>query len=143
MPTSDKPRLYVALYARGSSQSDGEPYHWALIVGPKEELQDSRGRRHHVRNTIDQAGNSYWYYQQVEIPVQPTSTLLVRIAIAKVTDQAQLERTLENMTLVQNDPNWNCRIWVGDALAALEGDGRSLGTKRMDWQTETRSIQQK
>ncbi|KAH0542454.1 hypothetical protein FGG08_003125 [Glutinoglossum americanum] len=129
-----KPRLYVALYARGNSQPDGEVYHWALIVGPKEELQGSLGGRYHVKNAIDGTGNPYWYYQRVEIPVQPTSTLLVRITVAKVADQEKLEQTLENVPLIQNEPNWNCRVWIRDALAALEADERSLGTKKTDWQ---------
>ncbi|KAI9831403.1 MAG: hypothetical protein M1826_003576 [Phylliscum demangeonii] len=61
--------------------------------------------------------------------------LLVRVLIAKVTSKSQLVQTLENVPIIQDDTSWTCRIWVRDALAALEADGRSLGTRVTDWST--------
>ncbi len=48
---SDKPRLYVGLYVRGATE--GEPYHWALMLGPKEETEGAGGRRCQVKNQTD------------------------------------------------------------------------------------------
>ncbi|KAF4509389.1 hypothetical protein G6O67_003565 [Ophiocordyceps sinensis] len=54
MPSS-KDRLYVALYARGgaSMMPGGEDrYHWALILGPKFEDDEARGKRFHAKESL-------------------------------------------------------------------------------------------
>jgi hypothetical protein len=60
--------------------------------------------------------------------------LLARVMIGKVVDGARLSVTLAAVLLVQDDPAWTCRIWVRDAIAALEADGKSLGTRVTDWE---------
>lgn len=55
--------------------------------------------------------------------------------VAKITDSAQVPATLAAVPIVQNDPSWTCRIWVKDAIAALEADGRNLGTRVTLWVT--------
>ena len=64
-----------------------------------------------------------------------TQMLLVRITIAKVKDTNQVNRNLSAVPVVQNDPNWTSRIWVKNAIAALESDRKSLGTRVTDWET--------
>ena len=126
---SGKQRLYIALYARG-----GTGYHWELLVGPKDESDSSQGKRYHVRERFDPAtGRNRWDYQGLEIPMQPTGQLLVRITIAKVEKPNRLEQLLSQVVLVQDDPNWRCRHWVRDGLLALKTDGKSLGTAQLDW----------
>ncbi|MCJ1335945.1 hypothetical protein MMC09_001219 [Bachmanniomyces sp. S44760] len=52
---SDKGRLYVALYARGGKPTmpgSEDTYHWALIVGPKEEKEGKQGVRYHAVNRV-------------------------------------------------------------------------------------------
>lgn len=112
-------------------------YHWAIIVGPKEEVEGGRGYRYHVRQRLDPAkpGRQVWVYEALDIPLVQTSMLLGRIMIAKVTDNAQLRSTLAAVPIVQDDPSWTCRIWVKNAIAALEADGKSLGTRNTNWTT--------
>lgn len=126
---SGKQRLYIALYARG-----GTGYHWALPVGPRDESDSSQGKRYHVRERFDvAAGRNRWDYQGLEIPMQPTGQLLVRIMIAKVEKLNRLKQLLSRVVLVQDDPNWRCRHWVKDGVLALKTGGKSLGTAQLDW----------
>ena len=137
MPASNKDRVYVALYARGGQ--DPNTYHWAIVVGPKEEVE---GGRAYARQRFDPArpGHNIWVYESLEIPLIQTSMLLGRIMIAKVTNSAQLHSTLAAVPIVQDDPSWTCRIWVKDAISALEADRKSLGTRITDWTTIEQTI---
>lgn len=75
-----------------------------------------------------------WQYKVVPLRGVQTSSLLVRITVAKVEDLAQLERTLSQVPVAQYQ-GFTCRTWVADAVAALDQSG-SLGTKRTDnWNT--------
>ncbi|MCJ1485226.1 hypothetical protein MMC06_005400 [Schaereria dolodes] len=134
MVPSDKDRIYVALYARGGQ--DPNTYHWAIIVGPKNEVEGGRGFRYHARQKLDPAtpGRYVWHYEVLGIPLEQTSMLLARVIVGKVTNEVQLATTLAAVPLVQDNPAWTCRIWVRDAIAALEADGRSLGTRVTGWQ---------
>ena len=136
MAPSNKPRLYVALYARGSVQQN--TYHWALVSGPKAEKSTSQGKRYHVKQRQyaenDQL-RTEWEYEELEIPITPTRMILVRVTVAKVTDWDNMEQILRGIPLVQNDASWTCRTWVKDALVRLADDGRALGTSVSDWLT--------
>lgn len=66
--------------------------------------------------------------------MQATSQILVRVVIAKVTDRDRLISILRSVPVVQNDPEWNCVIWVKGALEALQKDGKATGTAKLDWQ---------
>jgi hypothetical protein len=132
---SNKDRVSIALYARGGRPNT---YHWALIVGPKQETSNTKGFRHDAKQDI---GCTQWYYNVQNITTTAAQMLLVRVTFAKVEDTAQLNRTLAAVPIVQNDPSWTCRIWVKNAIAALEADGKSLGTKVTDWETLENSAQ--
>jgi len=126
---SGKQRLYIALYARG-----GAGYHWAFITGPKDESDSSEGKRYHLRERYDPVtGRNRWHYEGLDIPMQPTGQLLVRIMIAKIEKPKRLEQILSRVTLVQDDPNWRCRHWVRDGVLELKADGNTLGTAQLDW----------
>lgn len=58
--------------------------------------------------------------------------ILAQVMIGKVVDGARLSATLAAVLLLQDDPAWTCRIWVRDAIGALEADGRSLGMRVTD-----------
>ncbi|KAH8698376.1 hypothetical protein BGW36DRAFT_293664 [Talaromyces proteolyticus] len=134
MPASNKDRVYVALYARGGRDPDA--FHWAIIVGPKKEgVGGSRGYRYHAIQRPDpsRTGHFIWVYEALEITLFQTNMLLGRILIAKVTNDTQLRTTLAAVPLVQDDPSWNCQVWVKNAIAALEADRKSLGTRVTDW----------
>lgn len=130
---SNKDRIYVALYARGGQ--DPNTYHWAIIIGPKNEVEGGQGGRYHVKHDPLQPGESFWKYEDLPIPLTQTASLLARVTIGKVTDKSRLERVLKNVPLVQGDPAWTCRVWVRDAIAALVADGKCLGTSVTDWTT--------
>lgn len=136
---SNKPRLHVVLYARGNADPCGEDtYHWALLVTPKSENEstDPAGKRYHVTNTEPVPGHNipFWQYKIIPLRGVQTSSLLVRITVAKVEDLAQLERTLSQVPVAQYQ-GFTCRTWVADAVAALDQSG-SLGTKRTgNWNT--------
>lgn len=86
--------------------------------------------RYHVKNPATQG----WVYEEKEIrDVRNTSNLLVRILIAKVTDEERLARIFRGVPIVQNDPNWRCRTWVANALQGLKEDGKAVGTAVLEW----------
>ncbi|KAK2748984.1 hypothetical protein FQN57_007267 [Myotisia sp. PD_48] len=118
MSAANKDRVYVALYARGGQ--DPNTYHWAIIVGPKEEVEGGKGYRYHVKQQLDPNNPTQfnWVYQALDISLIQTSMLLGRVMIAKVTNSAQLRNTLDA---------------VRDAVTALEADGMSLGTRITNW----------
>ncbi|KAK3933570.1 hypothetical protein QBC46DRAFT_326314 [Diplogelasinospora grovesii] len=128
-----KLNLYVALYAREQPNT----YHWALLTGYKDEHKKPEGYRYHVRNLPgrDQSGRAVvtWQYEERDLTnVRFTTQLLVRIRVSKVADLARLQEILRQVPVVQGDPSWTCRIWVRDAIAALNADGRAL-KKPVNW----------
>lgn len=64
-----------------------------------------------------------------------TLNLLARVLIAKVEDEKRLFQVLRNVPIIQGDDNWRCRHWVIDAIAALDADGKAVGTSILEWQT--------
>ncbi|MCJ1335944.1 hypothetical protein MMC09_001218 [Bachmanniomyces sp. S44760] len=60
--------------------------------------------------------------------------LLVCVMIGKVVDPEGLKEEMQSVQVKNNDPMWNCVIWVKDALAKLAG-GKIIGTSQLDWQT--------
>ncbi|KAJ5189668.1 hypothetical protein N7491_008287 [Penicillium cf. griseofulvum] len=72
----NKDRLYVALYARGGNPTmpgKEDTYHWALIVGPKVEEEDSMGFRYHAKERRETDGSSKWFFEERECALIPTS----------------------------------------------------------------------
>ena len=65
----------------------------------------------------------------------PTNSLLVRVVIGKIIDKSRVHDNLCAVPVKQNDPNWNCVIWVKEALEALQKDAQALGTSKLDWRT--------
>jgi len=65
--------------------------------------------------------------------MQATNQLLIRVLVGKVKDRDRLLTTLRNVPIVENDPSWNCVIWVKEALLAVQKDGKSTGTAVLDW----------
>ena len=150
---SNKPRLQVGLYARGNADPCGEDtYHWALLVTPKSEQENTQpaGTRYHVTNTEIVPGHNIppWQYKIVPLRNVQTSSLLIRITVAKVTDLARLEQTLAQVPVAQYQ-GFTCRTWVADAITALDHQSsRSLGTRQTgDWNAiqdfATRYVRQK
>ncbi|KAK2596537.1 hypothetical protein N8I77_013423 [Diaporthe amygdali] len=132
MRPSNKDRLYIALYARGgdSLMSGGEDkYHWALLVGPKHEDNNSKGKRYHVKETMTTVGGrtqSRWVFEEREIGMNPTAMILVRVIIGKVTNAERVAALLREVPVRDNQSGWNCVWWLREALEMLRADGKAL-----------------
>ncbi|KAK8131508.1 hypothetical protein PG984_007946 [Apiospora sp. TS-2023a] len=138
---SNKPRLYVALFARGGAPTMPQfedKYHWSFIVGPKEELEGSTGSKFHVKNFVGSQNGvvgSMWQYEETEVPMTPVNGLLVRVLIAKVNDKERLQEIFRGVPTRPGVAGWNCVGWVKEAVHALGSDSRALGSSAMDWVT--------
>ncbi|KAL2811547.1 hypothetical protein BDW59DRAFT_177083 [Aspergillus cavernicola] len=133
---SNKDRLHVGLYARGGSPTmpgKEDTYHWALIIGPKVEVEGGMGVRYHAKEKPKLGGGSEWFFEERECPLAPTSMLLVRITIGKVADTSRSVDILRNTPIRQGQPGWNCVSWVKEALEGLNADTKSLGTNVTEW----------
>ncbi|KAG5814735.1 hypothetical protein H9Q74_002722 [Fusarium xylarioides] len=121
---SDKNRLYLALYARG-----GQGYHWALLVGPKQEDENTRGKRFHAKQQMLQ-----WRYDEVDIRMGATNMILIRILAAKVKKMDRLKAILRSVPVRPDVPGWTCRSWVEEAYKTLQVDGKAIGSCP-DWES--------
>ncbi|KAI1418843.1 hypothetical protein F5Y12DRAFT_401581 [Xylaria sp. FL1777] len=147
---SDKDHLYIALYARGGAANMPgleDTYHWALIVGPKNEKEAAaeeaaggppRGTRSHAREEVTVSGvppvvHTVWTYEEKAITLYPTSMLLVRVLIAKVLDKNRVHTILRRIPIRSDTVGWNCVGWVQEAVEALIRDGKALGTSAKSW----------
>jgi hypothetical protein len=86
------------------------------------------GMRYHVKNSPIE-----WFFEERPIDAAVTPSLLARMLIAKIEDEERMMSIIRSVPLVQNDRNWTCRSWVADVWAALEKDGKALGTSALDW----------
>lgn len=121
---SNKDRLYVALHARSTPNT----YHWAFLVCPKNESDPSAQKpwRYHAKNSVqrDTEGKAPWVFEQQELVELQSHMLLVRLLIAKLQrSRRELERSLERVPILQNDPTWNCQAWIRNAFGQLDKDG--------------------
>ncbi|KAI0892497.1 hypothetical protein F4806DRAFT_232633 [Annulohypoxylon nitens] len=129
---SNKKRLYIALYPSGNTSERLDlKYHLAFIIGPKnEDGEKVPGTKFHIKNSP----GGGWQYVEDPLPdVQTEVRLLVRILIAKITDENQLIEVFRNTPIFQKDPTFNCRIWVIDALSRLSNNRKVVGTSQLDW----------
>ncbi|KAJ5730604.1 uncharacterized protein N7483_005112 [Penicillium malachiteum] len=134
---SNKDRLYVALYARaGKPKMPGkeDTYHWAFIVGPKNESSESRGFRYHA-NEMPKLGQGSEFFYQESYYRNASNMLLVRIVVGKVTNRARLLEILRTNPVQNDEPGWNCVSWIRQGLEKLQSDNMALGTSVLDWET--------
>ncbi|KAG9253201.1 uncharacterized protein F5Z01DRAFT_637460 [Emericellopsis atlantica] len=139
---SDKDRLYVALYAHGGAPTMPgleDTYHWALMLGPKIETENSKGARYHALEKIRFVGESddpvsTWEYDERESSLLATSMLLVRVIFAKVKDRDRSEFILRNIPIRAGEVGWNCVGWVKKAIETALSDKKALGPpKNLNW----------
>lgn len=62
-----------------------------------------------------------------------TNQLLARIIVGHIKDRAKLFHILNRIPVVQEDPNFNCVVWVQRALSAVQQDGECV-TPELDWE---------
>ena len=108
-------------------------YHWALLVGPKEEVEGGEGMRYHAKERLGAGVQSEWIFEERPVSLQATNMLLVRITIGKVEKMDRLVNILRSIPIRQGEQGWNCVSWVREALEAVQADGKALGTSIIDW----------
>jgi len=132
-PTKDKPRLYITLYPRGGSSTTSsfrndfncDSYHWSIIVAPQTASRKDPGTRYHVAHLNHGLGK--YFYEEQDIPSHPMAqTGLIRVAIAKVTDEDRLQSLLRDINVREEDSAFNCLAWVREAFVKLLDDGKSV-----------------
>jgi hypothetical protein len=86
--------------------------------------------------TIGQSLQSVWEYEERIIPLEPTSMLLVRVLLGKISNIDQLRSAFENTPVRGDQPgyeHWNCVEWIREALDLIQDDEQALGTSVTDW----------
>lgn len=82
---------------------------------------------------VDGELKATWQFEEAKISMSPERMLLVRIAVAKVTDRSCVESILRSTSIRGGEQGWNCVAWVREALDLLQRDREALGTARTDW----------
>jgi Family of unknown function (DUF6914) len=119
-------------------------FHWALLLAPKHQSVDVNNKDSHVfhvTNTVQLGinlgsnGKPEWRYEDKPANSMRSRALVARLLIAKLPASTTMEthvdrinKILQNVPIVQNDPKWTCRVWVENALAALRQSGGDLST---------------
>ncbi|KAF8523625.1 hypothetical protein JB92DRAFT_1546138 [Gautieria morchelliformis] len=141
MVEKNKHRLYITLQHRG----DRPGYHWALLLAPtiKNESSDTEVRDchlFHATNSITPdhpqkpGGNAAaWRFEDKPVNSRRSRNLIVRIIVAKFSPTVPLadlaksiRMVVQHVPLIDDDPNWTCRVWVEEALDALRALGGSI-----------------
>lgn len=78
-------------------------------------------------------GTMQWRYEECSIPLAPTGMLLVRVLVAKIANIERLITIIRKVSVIQKDPEWNCVLWVKEALQMIRADSRAVGTATLDW----------
>jgi hypothetical protein len=124
-------RVYLDFQATKSLISNR--YHWALIVGPKNETENGTGTHYHAKERPKPSVGSEFYYDEQECSLIAIDMLLVRIMIGKVENGPRLVEFLRDTPIRQYIPGWNCVSWVQEILETLEADKKALGTSVLEW----------
>lgn len=136
----NKHRLYIVLYRRKTKPG----FHFALMLSPKKGTHNPSDRHchiYHVINTIqssvkfDLNGMPPWRYEHRVVDSLGEGMITGRVLIAKLPTHELLathaERThdiLVHVPLIQDDTQWDCRVWMNHALAALRAEGSNFST---------------
>lgn len=114
---------------------DNNRYHWAILMGPKDENKQSNGTRFHAKESITGPNASTWLFEERTTSLGATSMLLVRVMVAKIEKRDRCISILRDTPIRQGEVGWNCVGWVQEALLNLEKDGKALGTSLTEWTT--------
>lgn len=132
-PAKDKPRLYIVLYPRGGSTTTSafrnvhncDSYHWSIVVSPQTAMRTDPGTRYHVAHLDHESGK--YFYEEQDMPSHTAAqTGLIRVAVAKVTDEERLQSLLRELPVREDDSAFNCLTWVREAFTRLLDDGKSV-----------------
>jgi hypothetical protein len=99
-------------------------YHWALVVGPKE---NGTSTRFHAKEQSAGRNAPVWVFEERDIDSSATEMLLVRVMIAKVKKKDRLQSIVRKVPVRQGATERNDIVWIQEALRSLEADGKTLG----------------
>ena len=112
-------------------------YQWALLIGPKHESKRDGSCRNGIRLQAKDPpsfnGETHWLYEEAEVPLLSETMILVRVMIGKVNSKRRLLSIARDETLIQDEPWFNCVIWIRDALFSIQSDKRTMGKSLLDW----------
>ncbi|KAI1371664.1 hypothetical protein F4677DRAFT_450150 [Hypoxylon crocopeplum] len=136
----NKPRLYVVCFFRAPQEGGNpDPYRWGLASGPKGGGMNDR-LLYHVRN-IPTAEGVQWQFEEPPryLSIGLTPAMLTFTAVAKIRNLECLKQVIRTVPINAN-ASWkvfNCHMWVEQALAAVVGYHRCVGTNAIpvDWAT--------
>ncbi|RAH57432.1 hypothetical protein BO85DRAFT_477923 [Aspergillus piperis CBS 112811] len=141
MKSSNKPRLYISLHARGGGVRPKMPdkedtYHWSLTILPKDKQQHRFpktkrsivGTTYHVRELPTPTGTGMvfkWTFEERSTALD--TMVLVRVLIGKVVDRERLVEILREVPVgggeeEGGEEGWNCVSWVRGAVEAIKRD---------------------
>lgn len=80
-------------------------------------------------------GRADWIFEARNVDELGPALLLAKVVVAKVTDVDRLNSVLSAVPVVQEDPSFNCSVWVHRALRAVQADAKAVGMSRLDWPT--------
>lgn len=111
-------------------------YHWAFLLVPTEPMPTSQALRINARNYHNSTDSTSWYYEEIKVPIGDTPKLLAQKHIGNIVNLDDSLETLRDIPLRQGDPEWNCVVWVQQALEALRSEygGMKVGPET-DWAT--------
>jgi hypothetical protein len=114
-------------------------YHWALLVGPKNESKDPQleeGTKFHAKEFPKSPGPGFEFrFEERAVSLMPIDMILVRIMLAKVEDTGKLAQLLRQVPIGQREEGgWNCVAWVKEALLRIERSEGIAGTSELGWE---------
>ncbi|TDL22574.1 hypothetical protein BD410DRAFT_828349 [Rickenella mellea] len=117
----NKPRIYMALYARGQIKEGQVKYHTSLLLAPKNPDTSTRKEQcvqYHVVNKIED-GVEVWKFLPTRT-MNRVETLRSVALLGKVSiSESSLRSKLEKAKIAQGDKPWRCRHWVWAAIQTL------------------------
>lgn len=109
-------------------------YHWAFLLVPTEQTPTSQALRINARNYHNSVDSTAWYYEEIKVRIGDTPKLLAQKHIGDITNLEDSLETLRDIPLRQGDSEWNCVMWIQEALDALRGEfGGTKFQSEVDW----------
>ncbi|KAI9740083.1 MAG: hypothetical protein M1818_004834 [Claussenomyces sp. TS43310] len=134
--TNEKPQLRLALYAR---MKDPQTYHYALHISSKNRASDPLildTTKFHCKNIIQSIDGSIkipWIYEVTRVNPEHDRQILVAVVLGELRDADLAARLFAEVPVIQDDPNFNCVIWVQRALSEVYQAKILLTTPIFDW----------
>ncbi|KAL8639283.1 MAG: hypothetical protein Q9228_003676, partial [Teloschistes exilis] len=95
------------------------------------QLRNQKSIRFHTTNR----GRADWIFEESNVDELGSALLLAKVVVAKVISSDGLKWVLRCVPVVQDDPSFNCSVWVRRALNIVQANAKAVGACQLDWQT--------